>query len=161
MSVEATASLRAGEVTVAAPLHGDAALYFIGSVRTPWSQSRDCPRQGDREHGPICRIEVNEPWRAALKGLEGHSHAQILYWMHLARRDLVLQSPRSNGETTGSFAIRSPNRPNPVSSSLVADSRRARQNSEIPTLSPARGGGFRRTEKASPGHKAIESGTQN
>jgi tRNA-Thr(GGU) m(6)t(6)A37 methyltransferase TsaA len=119
MSTDTTASLRAGEVTVAAPDHGDASLFFIGRIHTPWPQSRDCPRQGDHENGPVCRIEVNEPWRAALRGLEGHSYAQILYWMHLARRDLVLQSPRSNGETVGTFAIRSPNRPNPVSSSLV------------------------------------------
>ena len=120
MSTDAAASLRAGEVTVTAPEQGDAQLFFIGRIGTPWSGSRDCPRQGDHDNGPVCRIEVNDPWRAALKGLEGHSHAQILYWMHLARRDLVLQSPRSNGETTGTFAIRSPNRPNPVSSSLVA-----------------------------------------
>jgi tRNA-Thr(GGU) m(6)t(6)A37 methyltransferase TsaA len=115
-----TAGLRAGEVTVEAPAAMDAGLSFIGRISTPWATSRDCPRQGDRDEGPVCRIEVDEPWRAALKGLADHSHAQILYWMHLARRDLVLQSPRSNGETTGTFAIRSPNRPNPVSSSLVA-----------------------------------------
>ena len=120
MSTQTPASLREGEVTVVMPVHGDADLFFIGAIQTPWPQSRDCPRQGDHENGPICRIEVKEPWRAALKGLEGHSHAQILYWMHLARRDLVLQSPRSNGQTMGTFAIRSPNRPNPVSSSLVA-----------------------------------------
>jgi tRNA-Thr(GGU) m(6)t(6)A37 methyltransferase TsaA len=119
MSMEG-ASLRAGEVTVEALAPQDAGLVFIGRIRTPWATSRECPRQGDRDAGPICRIEVNEPWRAALKGLGEHSHAQILYWMHLARRDLVLQSPRSNGQTTGTFAIRSPNRPNPVSSSLVA-----------------------------------------
>jgi len=115
-----TAGLRAGEVTVEAPAAMDAGLSFIGRISTPWATSRECPRQGDRDEGPVCRIEVDEPWRAALKGLADHSHAQILYWMHLARRDLVLQSPRSNGETTGTFAIRSPNRPNPVSSSLVA-----------------------------------------
>ena len=40
--------------------------------------------------------------------------------MHQARRDLVLQSPRHNGETTGTFALRSPVRPNPISTSRVA-----------------------------------------
>jgi tRNA (adenine37-N6)-methyltransferase len=38
--------------------------------------------------------------------------------MHLARRDLVLQSPKSNGETFGTFALRSPVRPNPIATSL-------------------------------------------
>ena len=116
---EMQASIRPGEVIVDLPQRQDASLIFIGRILTPWPTSRDCPRQGDRENGPICRISVDEPFRAALKDLDRHSHAQVLYWMHEARRDLVLQSPRSNGEVTGSFAIRSPNRPNPISTSLV------------------------------------------
>ena len=112
--------IRAGEVIVELPDQSDAGLYFIGRIRTPWTTRRDCPRQGDHVGGPVCRIDIDRPWRAALRGLDRHSHLQILYWMHRARRDLVLQSPRSDGEVTGSFAIRSPNRPNPVSSSLVA-----------------------------------------
>lgn len=112
-------SIRPGEIVVDLPDRQDATLIFIGRIMTPWATSQDCPRQGDRENGPLCRIQVDEPFRAALKDLEQHSHAQVLYWMHEARRDLVLQSPRSNGEVTGSFAIRSPNRPNPISTSLV------------------------------------------
>ena len=98
----------------------DATLIFIGRIHTPWHERRACPRQGDREAGPVCRIEVDEPWRAGLADIGRHSHLQILYWMHQARRDLVRQSPRSNGETVGTFSLRSPIRPNPVSSSLVA-----------------------------------------
>ena len=114
------AGIRPGEVTVDVPAATDAGLVFIGRILTPWHEPRACPRQGDYVDGPVCRIEIDAPWHAALRGLERHSHLQILYWMHRARRDLVLQSPRSNGEVTGSFAIRSPNRPNPVSSSLVS-----------------------------------------
>jgi tRNA (Thr-GGU) A37 N-methylase len=40
--------------------------------------------------------------------------------MHHARRDLVLQTPIRTGRTTGSFALRSPVRPNPIASSVVA-----------------------------------------
>jgi tRNA (adenine37-N6)-methyltransferase len=39
--------------------------------------------------------------------------------MHQARRDLVQQSPKANGETSGTFALRSPVRPNPIATSLV------------------------------------------
>ena len=39
--------------------------------------------------------------------------------MDRARRDLVLQSPRHDGSVTGTFALRSPVRPNPVASSVV------------------------------------------
>ena len=112
--------LRPGETAAALPAQPDANLYFIGSIRTPWKERRDCPRQGDLENGPLCRIEIDAQWRPALKKIRQHSHLQILYWMHLARRDLVEQSPRSDGATTGTFALRSPVRPNPVASSRVA-----------------------------------------
>jgi tRNA-Thr(GGU) m(6)t(6)A37 methyltransferase TsaA len=111
--------IRAGEVTIDLPERQDAALIFIGRIRTPWASSKECPRQGDRENGPPCRLDIDPTFHAALKDLERHSHAQVLYWMHQARRDLVLQSPRSDGQATGTFALRSPNRPNPVASSLV------------------------------------------
>jgi tRNA (adenine37-N6)-methyltransferase len=38
--------------------------------------------------------------------------------MHQARRDLILQSPKSDGGTHGTFALRSPVRPNPIATSL-------------------------------------------
>ncbi len=110
--------IRPGELTVALPEHGDAQLFFIGRIHTPWKTRRDCPRRGDLA-GHVCRIEVNEPWRGALKGLEGRTHLQILYWMHEARRDLVTQTPNHTGRTAGTFSLRSPNRPNPIASSLV------------------------------------------
>ncbi len=111
--------LRPGEVAVAPPDPFDAGLYFIGRLRTPWGSRRDCPRQGDRLAGPPCRVEVDARWRAGLKGIGRHTHLLILYFMHEARRDLVEQSPRHNGETLGTFSLRSPIRPNPVAASLV------------------------------------------
>jgi tRNA-Thr(GGU) m(6)t(6)A37 methyltransferase TsaA len=111
---------RPGEETAELPPAADAALYFIGAIRTPWRTRRDCPRRGDMAEGPVCRVEVAPRWRKALKGLEGRSHAQILYWMHEARRDLVVQTPNHTGKSAGTFSLRSPNRPNPIASSLVA-----------------------------------------
>ena len=109
---------RPGEVAVALPASFDAQVYFIGRIHTPWTKRGECPRRGDLE-GPICRIEVDERWREALAELDRHTHLQVLYWMHLARRDLVRQSPRTTGETLGTFGLRSPIRPNPIASSLV------------------------------------------
>jgi tRNA-Thr(GGU) m(6)t(6)A37 methyltransferase TsaA len=111
--------LRPGEVTVPLPEAPDAGVYFIGTIRTPWRSLKECPRRGDLENGPVCRIELDERWRQALTGMEERTHLQILYWMHRSRRDLVRQSPRSDGATIGTFAIRSPLRPNPIASSLV------------------------------------------
>ena len=69
--------------------------------------------------GPICSIIVDDRWREALTDISRHRRTQVLYWMHRARRDLVLQTPLRTGQTTGSFALRSPVRPNPIASSLV------------------------------------------
>ncbi|MBM3607277.1 MAG: tRNA (N6-threonylcarbamoyladenosine(37)-N6)-methyltransferase TrmO [Alphaproteobacteria bacterium] len=115
-----TAEIRPGEETVNLPAHASAGVYFIGRISTPWKSPRECPRRGDYKDGPLCQIEVFASWDAALAGLDRHSHLQILYWMDRARRDLVLQSPCHSGVTAGTFSLRSPNRPNPVASSLVA-----------------------------------------
>jgi tRNA (adenine37-N6)-methyltransferase len=112
-------SIRLGEIAVPLPDHTDAGVYFIGRIRTPWLTRRDCPRRGTLD-GPICTIEVDERWREALTGIEAHPRIQVLYWMHEARRDLVLQRPGSTGLIYATFALRSPVRPNPIASSVVA-----------------------------------------
>lgn len=117
-SPETESDLRPGEAAVEPPAQTDAALYFIGTIRTPWRTRRECPKRGDLE-GPVCAIVVDERWRAALKGLAGFRRIQVLYWMHRARRDLVLQAPSGAAETSGTFALRSPVRPNPIASSIV------------------------------------------
>jgi tRNA-Thr(GGU) m(6)t(6)A37 methyltransferase TsaA len=110
--------IRPGEAAVPLPGQGDSAVYFIGRIRTPWPARENCPRRGDPS-GPECRIEVDPRWAAALQGVADHKQLQILYWMHLSRRDLVVQVPRHSGRTSGTFALRSPVRPNPIASSVV------------------------------------------
>jgi tRNA (adenine37-N6)-methyltransferase len=117
-SAEGDDGVRPGEVAVALPAHPDAGIYFIGTIHTPWRVRGECPKRGSPE-GPICSIVVDERWRAGLTDLANHRRIQVLYWMHRARRDLVLQTPLRTGQTTGSFALRSPVRPNPIASSIV------------------------------------------
>lgn len=109
---------RTGEIEVPLPERADARLVFIGRIRTPFATRDNCPRQGSEE-GPICRIEIDEAWRPGLKGLEHYERVEVLYWLHLARRDLVQQSPKSDAQSTGVFALRSPLRPNPIATALV------------------------------------------
>jgi tRNA (adenine37-N6)-methyltransferase len=111
--------LRPGEVAVPLPPGTDAGVYFIGTIRTPWKARGACPKRGSLD-GPECSIIVEERWRKALTDIGDHPFIQVLYWMHRARRDLVLQTPMRTGTTTGSFALRSPARPNPIASSVVA-----------------------------------------
>ena len=114
-----TVSLRAGEEVTDLPEERDAALIFIGRIETPWATRAECPRRGDPENGPDCTILLDGRWSPALKGIAAGDGLQLLYWMHRARRDLVIQAPSGRGGTLGTFALRSPNRPNPIASSTV------------------------------------------
>ncbi len=110
--------LREGEVAVELPAQFDASLYFIGRIRTPWKTRAECPKNGG-ETEEVCTIELDPRWTAGLQGLETVSHVLVLYWMDKARRDLVLQSPRHYAEQRGTFALRSPVRPNPIAAAVT------------------------------------------
>lgn len=110
--------IRDNEVSVSMPGTTDAGLVFIGRIRTPWTSRLECPRQG-RADGPICRIEIDELWSRALDGIEDFARLEVLYWLHESRRDLVQQSPANDGKTRGTFALRSPVRPNPIGTSIA------------------------------------------
>jgi hypothetical protein len=122
MQVTGQGELREGETAVEPQNAGDAGLVFIGRIHTPWTSREMTPRQG-RHDGPVCRLEIFEPWVPALKGVEFYSNLEVVYWLHRSRRDLVLQSPKNDGSTRGTFSLRSPVRPNPI----AANSRRSRR----------------------------------
>ncbi|PLP60307.1 tRNA (N6-threonylcarbamoyladenosine(37)-N6)-methyltransferase TrmO [Mesorhizobium loti] len=110
--------IRKGEIAVDAPAPTDAGLVFIGTIRTPWTSRLEAPRQG-RADGPVCRIEIFPLWHEALVGIEQFERLEVLYWLHLSRRDLVRQSPANDGSARGTFALRSPVRPNPIGTSIA------------------------------------------
>jgi tRNA-Thr(GGU) m(6)t(6)A37 methyltransferase TsaA len=116
-----TFELRPGETVAEVLPPEQAGLLFIGRIGTPWTERAACPRQG-RADGPLCRIEVFEPWASggALDGIEENARLEVLYWLHLSRRDLLRQSPKHDGNTRGTLALRSPLRPNPIGTSIVA-----------------------------------------
>ena len=110
--------IRDGEVAVELPERFDAGLYFIGRIRTPWQERKDCPKNA-RESDAVCGIEVDRRWAAGLKDVASCSHLVVLYWMDRASRNLTLQVPAHYGVQRGTFALRSPARPNPIAMSVV------------------------------------------
>ena len=72
------------------------------------------------------KIVLDHAYWAGLKGLEGFSHVQVLWWMDGCdntkdRATLVEQKPYIKGpDELGVFALRSPERPNPIAVSNVA-----------------------------------------
>jgi tRNA-Thr(GGU) m(6)t(6)A37 methyltransferase TsaA len=110
--------VRPGETVVSLPEQYDASVYFIGRIRTPWVKREDCPKNA-RESDAICTIEVDPRWAGALQGIETCTHLVLLYWMDKSRRDVAVQVPRHYQEPRGTFALRSPARPNPIAMSVV------------------------------------------
>ena len=115
---------RPGEVQLAvdpATAVPDAGVVFIGHIESPWKVRADCPRnlRRAREHGLPATLVVDEPYRPGLAGLEPGAWIFALYWMHGARRDLVVQHPRLAERASGVFSLRSPVRPNPLALGLV------------------------------------------
>ena len=108
---------RPGEVAIALPDRFDAGLYFIGRIRTPWTKRDDCPKNA-RGSDAVCTIALDPRYAAALDGVATCSHLVVLYFMDRARRDLLVQAPR-HGARRGTFALRSPVRPNPIAMSVV------------------------------------------
>jgi len=110
--------LRPGEQTVDLPAAPDAGVYFIGRIRTPWTERKDCPKNG-RESTEVCTVELDPRYAPGLKEVETCSHLALLYWMDKAPRNLVLQTPKHYGTQRGTFSLRSPARPNPIALSVV------------------------------------------
>jgi tRNA-Thr(GGU) m(6)t(6)A37 methyltransferase TsaA len=94
---------------------------IIGTIRTPYKRIEDCPsRHNKREYLP-CTIRVASEYAPGLVGLETGGRALVLYWLHLARRDMV-QLPARAGvrdNPVGVFSLRTPPRPNPIAAAVV------------------------------------------
>jgi tRNA-Thr(GGU) m(6)t(6)A37 methyltransferase TsaA len=106
-------------LAVALPPQFDAGLYFIGRIQTPWRRREDCPKNPREAAAAVSRITLETRFAEGLKDLDGSTHLIVLYWMDRARRDLVRQVPRHLGAPRGTFALRSPARPNPIALSVV------------------------------------------
>lgn len=104
-----------------ATLPADAGLVFIGRLQTPWKRRQDCPRNMRQalETGQPARLTVDPSYRRGLHRIERFGHILLLTWFDRADRDLIVQNPRHADQPSGTFALRSPVRPNPVGLHLV------------------------------------------
>ena len=110
--------VRPGEQTVELPPATNAGVYFIGRIHTPWKERKDCPKNA-RQSDAVCTVELDARFVPGLKDVETCSHLVLLYWMDKAPRNLVRQTPSHYGMQRGTFALRSPARPNPIAMSVV------------------------------------------
>jgi tRNA-Thr(GGU) m(6)t(6)A37 methyltransferase TsaA len=113
---------RDGEVSLPfdPAMAADGTITFIGHLSTPWEKGH-CPKNltEARRMGGLFSVHVDDAYRAGLTGLSAGMHIILLYWMAAAQRDLILQRPSHKPVPTGTFALRSPARPNPIALAVV------------------------------------------
>ena len=93
-------------------------LQEIGIVRNAYKSLTDIPRQG-RMSEEISEIEIHPDFADGLLKIEQNKYLIVLYWAHLAKRDILKTLPPASKEIHGVFASRSPGRPNPLSLCIV------------------------------------------
>lgn len=93
-------------------------LQEIGIVRNAYKNLTDIPRQG-RMSEEISEIEIHPDFADGLLKIEQNKYLIVLYWAHLAKRDILKTLPPASKEIHGVFASRSPGRPNPLSLCIV------------------------------------------
>ena len=89
-------------------------LQEIGVVHNAYKNLTDIPRQG-RMSEEVSEIEIHPAFTDGLLKIEQNKYLIVLYWAHLAKRDLLKTIPPASKEIHGVFASRSPGRPNPLS----------------------------------------------
>ena len=89
-------------------------LQEIGIVHNAYKNLTDIPRQG-RMSEETSEIEIHPDFSDGLLKIEQNKYLIVLYWAHLAKRDILKTIPPAAKELHGVFASRSPGRPNPLS----------------------------------------------
>lgn len=85
----------------------------IGVIHTPYKELGAAPHQG-RFSEAITELELYPAYLPGLQDIEAVSHLIILYWGHLARRDVLQTRTPFGPGLKGVFACRAPARPNPI-----------------------------------------------
>jgi tRNA-Thr(GGU) m(6)t(6)A37 methyltransferase TsaA len=93
-------------------------LQPIGYVKSPYRDRGDAPRQG-RLSDTVSEIVIDPAYRDGLSGLEDRKHLFVLCWFDRADRKTLRAIPPHDTVERGVFAIRSPDRPNPISICVV------------------------------------------
>lgn len=92
-------------------------LTFVGSIRTPYNSIEECPRN-IQPNGPLCQIRIDEAYSCEIRGLREGDNILVLYWLGQPG-DGVGYVPSTDRGEPGTFAMRTPYRPNPIGAAVV------------------------------------------
>jgi tRNA-Thr(GGU) m(6)t(6)A37 methyltransferase TsaA len=93
-------------------------LLYIGQITSPYTELAQCPNNVDF-NGPEFILKLDKEFEAGIDGLKQGDHILLLYWLEQANRSLLTQTRRDGNDTIGTFALRSPHRPNPIGAAVV------------------------------------------
>ncbi len=90
-------------------------LRPVGVIRSELKAPGKAPKQGS-ERAPDAWLDVHASAAEGLQGLAIGDEIIVITWLHRGRRDVLQVHPRSDPRNplTGVFAMRSPDRPNPL-----------------------------------------------
>lgn len=91
----------------------------IGIIHTPHKERVGMPIQPPGANGVKGTIEVVAKFADGLKDIEGFSHIIVLFCFHKSEGYKLQVSPFLEDDKHGLFAVRAPNRPNPIGMSIV------------------------------------------
>ena len=91
----------------------------IGIIHSRFTDPADTPIQGVFADGARGEVEIFPEYAAGLKDIDGFSHLTLIYHFHLANGYSLISKPFIGDKEKGIFAIRHPNRPNPIGISIV------------------------------------------
>jgi tRNA-Thr(GGU) m(6)t(6)A37 methyltransferase TsaA len=94
-------------------------MNSIGVIHSPYKEPKDIPIQGVFKPDVEAWIEIRDEYSKGLAGLDGFSHAIILYHFHKSSTEQIQCRPFLEDDVHGIFAIRSPHRPNHIGLSVV------------------------------------------
>jgi tRNA-Thr(GGU) m(6)t(6)A37 methyltransferase TsaA len=95
-----------------------ATLKFIGRINTPYNSIEECPNNID-PNGPHCQLVISDDYKEGLLGLEIGQEILILYWFENTDRNVTRQESNNGEDVIGTFALRSPHRPNPIAAAVL------------------------------------------
>ncbi len=97
---------------------------IIGHINSCFPDKFGIPRQSGIVPEVVSEIVINPEWQPelSLQGLQEYSHLWIIFIFHQntnQKYHAKVHPPRLHGDSIGTFATRSPHRPNPIGLSLV------------------------------------------
>jgi len=91
----------------------------IGVIHSPFKEPKGTPIQPAGANGIRGTVEVFPEYVNGLKDVDGFSHLILIYHFHLSQGSSLEAKPYMNNQARGVFAMRGPNRPNPIGISVV------------------------------------------